>query len=334
MDYLKILQELENGLTGKVEHDTLYLKEKAQEYRGHKDSKEILRGIGRILYKLLPEEDKKVSDKVMAEGRDILDESYHQALNLAKQRDLLKAEEIMTVVLNSINGTFEPDLTVVYMNFDDAFQGSLYTEIYEEKREIRPLPRNHAAYYFFYGQLLIELARPEGAVTPLLKAVEFNPVNCQYLLELGDAFRRTGDLENFREVSLRALDVAIDNAQLARCYRDQGYYYIEKREYESAASLYWLSIYFMDSEMARTELKYIGEQIGSEPVEPSNEGVEKVCRDLRIPLGPNPKVIDTALTLGKLALQMNKKDLGEYCYQLAYDLTGDEKILELLDSLS
>lgn len=334
MDYLKILKDLKNGLTGNFERDSQYLKEKAQEYREHKDSKEILRGIGRILYKLLPQEDKKELDNVMAECSDALEEAYHKALNLARNRELLKAEEIMTGVLNSINGTFEPDLAVVYMSFNDAFQGSLYTEIYEEKREIRPIPNNYAAYYFFYGQLLIELDRSEAAVTPLLRAVEFNPVNCRYLLELGDAFRRTGDLENFREVSLRALDVALDNAQLARCYRDQGYYYIEKREYESAAALYWLSIYFMDSEMARAELNYIGKQIGSEPVEPSTEWIEKVCDRLGIPMGPNPKVIDTAITLGKLAMQMDKKDLGEYCYQLAYDLTGDEMILKIIDSLS
>ncbi|KUO79023.1 MAG: hypothetical protein APF81_24505 [Desulfosporosinus sp. BRH_c37] len=334
MDYIEILAELENGLTGNYERDTGYLEAKALEYREHEYSREILRGIGRMLYKLLPEEAQEEMGDVLAVDNIGLEDLYQQALRLAREGSFLQAEEIMAGLLNKINGTFESDEASVYMSFDDAFQGSLYADIYEEKREIRAIPRNHATYQFFHGQLLIELGSPDAAIKPLMKAVELNPVNCLYLLELGDAFRRTDDLDYFRAVALRALDCALDNSLLARCYRDLGYYYSENREFDSAPALYWLSICFKDSEMARTELSYIGEQTGTEPAEPSDEAIEQICSKLGIRIGPNPQVIDTSITLGKLALQMGKTDLGRYCYQVAYGLTGDESILEILHSLS
>ncbi|MGI6119306.1 MAG: tetratricopeptide repeat protein [Desulfosporosinus sp.] len=333
MDYAEILAELEKGLTGNCEHDARYLEGKALEYREHEYSKEILRGIGRMLYKLLPEKGRNELNDSLVENSVGLEDLYQQALGLARAGSFLKAEEIMTGVLDKINGTFEPDMANVYLSFDDAFQGSLYADIFEEKRNIHPTPKNYAAYYFFHGQLLIELGKPHAAITSLLKAVEFNPVNCRFLLELGDAYRRTGDLDNFYAVALQALDYALEYPQLARCYRDFGYYYIERQEFDSAVVLYWLSTYFKDDEMARRELGYIREQTGMEPAEPSTAVIEQTCSALGIRIGPNPQVIDTAITLGKLAQQMGKRDLGLYCYQLAYNLTGEESILAMIQAL-
>lgn len=55
-DYHEIMTEITSQLTGDVKEDTKYLMAKCEEYKTHEMAKEILRGIGRLMYDIIPED--------------------------------------------------------------------------------------------------------------------------------------------------------------------------------------------------------------------------------------------------------------------------------------
>lgn len=55
-DYHQIMTEITSQLTGNTEEDIRYLTAKCEEYKTHEMAKEILRGIGRLMYDIIPED--------------------------------------------------------------------------------------------------------------------------------------------------------------------------------------------------------------------------------------------------------------------------------------
>lgn len=56
MTYHEIMKEIASGLTGDPETDTIYLKGKVETYQSHEAADEILPGIGKMMFELLPDE--------------------------------------------------------------------------------------------------------------------------------------------------------------------------------------------------------------------------------------------------------------------------------------
>lgn len=62
-DYHQIMTEITSNLTGDPEKDKAYLLSKCDEYKTHEMSKEILRGIGRLIYTILPDDVREGLDR-------------------------------------------------------------------------------------------------------------------------------------------------------------------------------------------------------------------------------------------------------------------------------
>ena len=60
MKYDEIMQTITSGLTGEPEKDVKYLYEQGQLYKTHELSREILRGIGRLMYEVMPPEQRDI----------------------------------------------------------------------------------------------------------------------------------------------------------------------------------------------------------------------------------------------------------------------------------
>ena len=54
-----ILREITAGLSGDADYDGPYLMVQMEKYKTHEMAKEILRACGRLLYNIIPEEDKE-----------------------------------------------------------------------------------------------------------------------------------------------------------------------------------------------------------------------------------------------------------------------------------
>ena len=56
MEFEKIMHEITSGLSGDGKKDIKYLMEQAEKYKNHEMGKEIVRAIGRLIFKCAPED--------------------------------------------------------------------------------------------------------------------------------------------------------------------------------------------------------------------------------------------------------------------------------------
>ena len=84
--------------------------------------------------------------------------------------------------------------------------------------------------------------------------MSFNPVSVRIMFELGEAYKLQKDLDKFYSVSKRALEFAMDKEDIARAYRNIGFYFTEKEMYNEAIALFLLSGEFVKSDVAANEL--------------------------------------------------------------------------------
>lgn len=162
---------------------------KMEKYKEHELGKEIIRACGRILYEILPEDKKEE-----------LEES----------------------------GLFQDDSVSMYFTFNNLFGELLYMIRNKPKKDVRRSDIPFAEIYLQYGSLLFELKRYEEAREMLKKAVRWNPCNTQIAFEYAETFKIVGDLESFFKVSVDTSNIAYTPNDIARCYRNLVFYFVEK----------------------------------------------------------------------------------------------------------
>ncbi len=122
--------------------------------------------------------------------------------------------------------------------------------------------------------------------------------------------------------------------QLARCYRNLGFYFSEKALWEPASTCFHMSLTFEPkSTNAMSELYYIQHKSGRMFPEPSPERMKEIGNEYDFPIGPNHDVLGLSFAYGKHFAEEGNTEGAKYCWEITYALTGDEKIRELIDQL-
>ena len=132
--------------------------------------------------------------------------------------------------------------------------------------------------------------RPEEAVEILQRLLTYDPVCPRFLFEMGEAYKRTGQLKEAVQTALWALSCASKREELARAYRDIAYCLTETEEYEDAVMLYMLSLRYQASRHAEAEIAWIQKKSGVSALGYNSETIRKRCAELNIPIGINETV--------------------------------------------
>lgn len=338
MSFDEIMLDITKGLTGDSDIDMAYLKSQMEKYKDHELHQEILRACGRMMFEVLPENKRK-------ELSDALDKNYKAwyatldevRFNRFKNHNE-KALELIDGLVNKIEtllkaGFFAEDSVSQYFCFEETFEEILYCTYFEPKKEIRR-PDNIpiAAVYLEYGSLLVDLGRIQDANEALAKALKWNPVRCKILFEYAETYKMMGKIEDFYRISLDSFRYAYHKKDVARCYRNMGYYFVEKELWDVAVGCYFMSLrYERDCKNAQSELYYIASKAKDKVHDPSREEMEKFSNQYGFPLNLAPSYI--SYTFGKEALEHKNFKLAQYLLEIAYDLTEIEEIKQMLETI-
>lgn len=202
------------------------------------------------------------------------------------------------------------------------------------KKTVRHIPYNQPVLdlYYIYGFLLSQKKDLENAEKYLKKALKINPVSARILLELSDIYKvKAPNFNKFFIYTVQALKYAYYPHDIARCYRNLGQYYMEEMNFEVAAALYNYSVKYELNPIVYTKLQHIKSKgINSEL---SLEECLELIESKKIQIDVNPFIIKR---LDNLSNKYDKKqDLNKalYFYELQYDLTHDETILQKIKNL-
>jgi len=336
----KIMEDIAQKLTGDHADDLKFLMDECERYKSHEYSKEILRAIGRLMYDLIPEEQKK-------EFRKAIDKDYgHRNLEIEKkiekighyirQKNVDKALALAESLVKEVEqlrdiGWFVNDNQSEYYYFNNLLEEIIFKETFKPEKNIYPLPENIGEVYYMYGAVLFEAKRYDEAKIILEKAVTYNPVSTKYLFELSEIYKLRRDWENYLNIINSCLKYAYSSASIARCYRNLGFYYIEEERYELAIALYHISIHYdQNAAIAYNELRYISAKSGLEVDRPDSQKTIKLLEENGIQIGANGLILNIAYAIGCDAQKKNKYEFAKYFHSIVFDLTGNEEIKKII----
>lgn len=334
-DFDVIMREITQGLTGDSEADFKYLKEQCEKYRNHEMGKEIIRACSRKMFELLSDDKKAELSNIINKDQDGINATLEEVRFNVYKQDYDKALSIIEALVNKIeeSNMFQDDAVSEYRAFEDLFEEILYVHGAKPTKDVRHAQHPYSEIYLLYGSILFELKRYEDAQTALKKGLHWNPVSFRLATEYTETFKQTGDIEKFYELSKEAFRIAYHSKDLARCYRNLGYYYIEKEAWEAAFSCYLLSLqYERESKQAASELYYISQK-ADHFTEPSFADVQKYAKEYGIPLGPDKDVVGLAFAYGNRFLKDHRYDVAVYFFSIVYDLTDDDEIKKIIEDI-
>ena len=88
--------------------------------------------------------------------------------------------------------------------------------------------------------ILIDLQRPKDAEAALAKAMHWNPACAQIAFERAETCKLQGDMEGFFRLTLDTFKYAFSPKQVARYFRNLGFYFTEKGLWEESVACHTL----------------------------------------------------------------------------------------------
>ena len=221
-----------------------------------------------------------------------------------------------------------------YHSFLNPLEEILFYQYIGLNHELAYIPFNEPLFdlYYIYGTLLLENDDYAKAEEYLLKALRINPVSSKTILSLADIYKsNTRTYNRFFLYNVDALKFAYRKEDIARAYRNFGFFYIEENQMDIAAVFYDYSLNYDFNRQAFRELEYIKSRGIDTEIEARD--AERIIESKSIQVGVNPFILDT-LRIICADLENKKNDVGAlYFYRILYDLTKDNLILGRINSI-
>jgi tetratricopeptide (TPR) repeat protein len=336
MDLDEILREITSGLSGDSKQDISYLQEQMEIYKDHEFSKEITGACGRIIYDLIPEDKQKELERIINNDVEGIKATLKEIRFNVFEGDIEKAFRLSESLVSKIEemAMFENDLASEYFTFNNVFEEMLYVYYNKPKRDLRHSTIPYGEIYYIHGNLLFEMKRIDEARIYLEKSLRWNPASCTAAFEYIETFKVRKEFDDFFRLTKEQFKYAYKPEYLARCYRNLGFYFIEKEEYSVAAGCYLMSMmYESDNKQAQSELYYIQQTAPKGYKKPTPELLDSYGEKYGFSIGACSDIIGLARVYSQKALKEGNLNVAIYFLDIFCGLTQNEDAIKLLEKL-
>lgn len=329
--YEEIIREIKANLGENKDLNRQYLSSQMEVYKDHPYNKEIIKEISRMMWDCLSEDEKQEFIDISENENpimDILNDIYYDIEN--GRYDVPREE--LDKFMKTFPDMFEDDRVSEYHYFTNPLEELIFRRYIGAEKELRYIPDNQPLLdlYYVYGFLLLENQEYDKAEEYLKKAIRINPVSARIILELTEIYKiHTYTLNEFFIRTCDALKYSYYPQDIARCYRNLGYYYIEENQVKTALALFIYSMEYEASPLAYTEIKYI--QSKNDNIELTLKECIEILEEKNIQIGVNPFILET---LNEFINEYDENKLYNqelYFLNLKFDLTNDKKTLEKIN---
>lgn len=208
-----------------------------------------------------------------------------------------------------------------YFSFAEAMEEVLYQQEYHPSADVRAVREPVSSLYLVYGSILAQTGEIMKGQEELRKAMKWDPVSCDILLEYADTYRMLGSYEAYRDVTVRAFQFAFLPEQVGRCLSSVGSYFELLEMWPEAAGYYALSLACdRDNAAVREHLAAVQEKAGRSAEDISTDYMRAISLQYGTPLGANEGVIRTADRLGSKAQENGDDRAAHYFLNIAQGL--------------
>ena len=152
-------------------------------------------------------------------------ENYLAQGDLATATPLL--ERLVELAEEYIDAECKTEEKRQYFSFDSKFERLAYRRVEKDPRE---LVQVEVPFDRLYSDMAFAYIRQQDYVSArnaLMQAVRWDPMNCNYRLDLAELFRALEDKQEWASLSFSVLERASDGKCAARAYANLGQYFLE-----------------------------------------------------------------------------------------------------------
>lgn len=225
--------------------------------------------------------------------------------------------------------------TIRYHHFNNSVEEKISTRILKEQNiEIKKLEVPLENLYFLHGWLCFETEDFEAAKNSFEMSLAFNPSHAQTYYELAEIYKYQNDFENFLDESLRGYLHSYKKEDVARAFRNFGYYFAEKREWQKALNNLVLSTMFDDNnEHYKNELDYITNSSDVELKKIDDDVLDEYSKTSGMSIGSPDNVVEILKEYAnELYKQYDNKKAVIYL-QYLYDLTAEKSVKDKIKEI-
>ncbi|WP_407432952.1 hypothetical protein [Methanobrevibacter sp.] len=330
--YQKVIEDIRRNLGENKDLNRKYLISQIEIYKTHEYSTEIIKEISRMIWECLTPEEQEEFARIVEEENPIK-ETLIEAEFYIQNNDYKTALEKLDSFLKTHPKLYENDKVNEYHSFSNPLEELIFNEFIGCEKELRYIPESQPLedLYYAYGFLLRDASRLEEAEIALKEAHKLNPVSTKIILELCDIYKmRAPTFNKFYFYTMDALKYAYSGYELARCYRNLGFYYYEENNNELTLACYKHSLKYENDYFTKERIKQLESNYN---IILSEEDCEKILQSKHIKLEPDPFIIEN---LERLAIEYENDNLYNqslFFYRLLYSIKKEEKIFNKIKEL-
>ncbi len=117
------------------------------------------------------------------------------------------------------------------------------------------------------------------------KAIYYNPVATIFYAEKAETYKYERDFDSMYKVANESYEYIFYHGELARYYRNLGFYYTEKNMFDISFALYLISLHFELSSNAYHEIGYIRNKLNNPKYTMTTEKALELLKQYNIPFG-------------------------------------------------
>lgn len=136
--------------------------------------------------------------------------------------------------------------------------------------------------YMRLGCIEFERKNYEDAIKMLNKSLKYNPCNVPALFEIAECYKVQKEITKYYNATKKIYNKIYDIFDLAHYYRNLGYYYIERENWDLAKAVYLYSVKFDDNLIVINQINYILAESGNK-ILPANEKLTKILKENGLP---------------------------------------------------
>lgn len=219
----------------------------------------------------------------------------------------------------------------------NVFEASIYLNFLEPKATQENFSNiNYYDFYLMRGAANYNLNKLEEAKEDYQKALRFNPASSVARLQLLEIDKITKKFDTFVDDLKEFFKYAYRRKDIARAYRNFGYYLYEIEEFELAIVAYYLSNVYEITELTTSEIMHIS-KIANIDLEAkswlSEEMMGELYNKYKVPLLPDQMLVKLAKAIAEDSYAKKAYGVSLFSYKIVYELTLEEEYLKKIEEL-
>ena len=217
-----------------------------------------------------------------------------------------------------------------WFSFPTVFERLAYRRVEQDPRELRdvgePLDRLYADLALAY----IHCGDYDGAAGALRHAVRWNPMGCEYRLNLADLYRVAGDPNEYLALSYSVFERASDARHLVRAFVNfSEYFQVSEKPKASAAALRAARRFGVEDSALKAALE-LAAGTDHDPDSVDDDEARDLLAQEGLPDGANAEMAVCLLLCASDAAAARDRNLAADLTRRARDLVGEGACMALL----